>query len=169
MINQQERVVYGIKGMDRFAHHLGILKHQYYEKANEVAMEQWQDLIEEVRMFMDDQQPNVLYSFSKCDGIIAGKGNSFVIDFYPPTSTFAQRIMKLRNQIILAMSNVECGSALYNLLDSLYIIVLYALYDDTSSYELKDWRSEHELHMNHEVNQGTIDDMVQSVLEEILI
>lgn len=169
MINQQERVIHGMEGIDRFEHHLGILKHQYYEKVNEVAMKQWQGLIEEVRMFMDDQHPNVLYSFSNCDGIIAGKGNSFIIDFYPPTATFAQRILKLRNQIILAMSNVEYGSALYNLLDSLYIIVLYAFYDDMSSRELKDWQSEHEKHMNHEVNQGTIDDMVQSVLEEILI
>lgn len=155
---------------NKWEYHFEILKHQYGEKANEVAMAQWSELIEEIRMFMDDQQPDVLYSFSSYDGIIAGKGkHSFTIDFYPPASTFSARILRLRNQIVLAMSTTECGTNLYNLLDSLCIIVLYALYDDESGPKLMAWQSEYEQIMTSRLGNQEADDMKRKVLEEILI
>lgn len=150
-----------------FEGHLQVLKAQYASKANEVAMRQWEELIAEVKMFMDDQQPNILYSFSKRNGIIAAQG--FTIDFYPPAHTFANRLMKLRSQILLAMANVDCGSGLYNVLDSLYIMVLYALYDDESGRHLVRWKSEHEKNLRAWMDPADVDEMIQSVLEEILI
>lgn len=145
------------------------LEKAYQKKANQIAKAQWKDLLYEIQEFLEDQNCDLLYSFTDTEGVISSKQGQFTIDFSMPKTTFAHKILSLRVQLIMAMSHTEYGSALYNLLDSLYIMVLYAYYEDESAQILTHWKSRQERTLKERWNKNVVNAMIQQTLEKILI
>ncbi len=145
------------------------LEAEYQYKAHEIAMKQWTDLLNEIDTYLDDQHCDLLYSFTDKEGVVCTGKGGMTIDFSAPKTTFSSRILALRSQLILAMSSCEKDSKLYEILDSLYIIVLYAYYEDESSMILHQWQSQKEKQLQKSLSVNMVNDIVRHTLEKILI